>query len=110
MVVTYGHLKMAKYTRITFDAHQNTNMSFIKFFEKLELSPLFVFRNHSWVSFVGFPESYTEVVRNMPIKWISEATSRATTGCYKGKRYEPQTYKSICTSVYDFEPERINKF
>ena len=67
MVVTYGHLKLAKYTRITFDAHQNTNMSFIKFFEKLELSPLFFFfRNHSWVSFVGFAESYTEVVRNMP--------------------------------------------
>ena len=41
MVVTYGNLKMAKYTRITFDAHQNTNVSFIKFFEKLELSPLF---------------------------------------------------------------------
>ena len=43
MVVTYGYLKMAKYIRITFDAHQNTNMSFIKFFEKLELSPLFFF-------------------------------------------------------------------
>ena len=43
MVVTYGHLKLAKYTIITFDAHQNTNMSFIKFFEKLELSPLFFF-------------------------------------------------------------------
>ena len=42
-------------------------MSFINFFEKLELSPLFFFfRNHSWVSFVGFAESYTEVVRSMP--------------------------------------------
>ena len=49
MVVTYGYLKMAKYTRITFDAHQNTNMSFINFFEKLELSPLFFFQK----SFMG---------------------------------------------------------
>ena len=53
MVVTYGHLKMAKYTRITFKI-------------QIVIAFVFFFRNHSWVSFVGFAESYTEVVRNMP--------------------------------------------
>ena len=42
-------------------------MNFIKFFEKLDLSPSFLFRNHSWVSINECAESFTEVVTNMPI-------------------------------------------